>query len=275
MSPSQTDRVAGHGRGSRSRPSGWALPTKPPRPEYGLVSEIARLPRGGDAEMPYAAPGDDAADLAPADGRVLATVLFTDIVGSVAIAWQLGNRHWRELLEQHDRLVRQELERCHGREIDTAGDGFFAAFERPGEAIDCACAIRRRVPTIGLNIRAGLHAGELELLGSRLVGIAAGLGARITNIAAAGEILASSTVKDLVEGAGIAFSDRGLYVLRGVPGRRRLFAIEDSSEPAQPHPARTRYRRRSPNSVRPRADRIGDHPATAVRLWPSRLPWFP
>ena len=235
MSPSQTDRVVGHRRGSRSRPSGWALLTKPPRPENGLVSEIARLPRGGGPEMPQAAPGD-AANLASADGRVFATVLFTDIVGSVAIAWQLGNRHWRELLEQHDRLVRQELERCHGREIDTAGDGFFAAFKRPGEAIDCACAIRRRVPTIGLNIRAGLHAGELELLGSRLVGIAAGLGARITNIAAAGEILASSTVKDLVEGAGIAFSDRGLHALRGVPGRRRLFAIEDSARACSASP---------------------------------------
>lgn len=207
---------------------------KQPAPENWLTTEIAHIPRR-HAETPEAAQSSPV-EPHPAHGPVLVTVLFTDIVGSVALAWQLGNRKWRDLLEQHDRLIRHELEQGHGREIDTAGDGFFAVFERPGEAIDCACAIRNQIRAIGLDIRAGLHAGELEPLGPKLVGIAASLGARITNIAAPGEILASSTVKDLADGTGIAFRDRGSHQLRGVPGRRRLFAIEDSSEACSASP---------------------------------------
>jgi class 3 adenylate cyclase len=158
--------------------------------------------------------------------RILATVLFTDIVGSTERAVSLGDRAWRVLLDRHHQLVRAELARWRGREVDTAGDGFLATFDGPARAIRCAAAVREAVRALGLEIRAGLHTGECELAGGgRVIGIAVHIGARIGGLAGPGEVLASSTVKDLVAGAGITFEDRGEHGLRGVPDRWRLYAV--------------------------------------------------
>jgi class 3 adenylate cyclase len=157
--------------------------------------------------------------------RVLATVLFTDIVGSTEQAATLGDRAWRELRDAHDAIVRSELERYRGREIDTAGDGFLATFDGQAGALRCACSIREAVRLLGLEIRAGLHTGEVELAGDRVAGIAVHIGARVSAQADPGDVLASSTVRDLVAGSGIEFEDRGLHELRGVPGDWRLFAV--------------------------------------------------
>jgi class 3 adenylate cyclase len=161
--------------------------------------------------------------------RVLATVLFTDIVGSTARAAQLGDRAWRELLEQHHRLIRRELVRFHGAELDVAGDGFFARFDGPARAIRCACAITQGVRELGLELRAGLHTGECELLDGKVGGIAVHIGARVAKAARPGEVLVSSTVKDLVAGSGLRFSDRGTAALKGVPEDWRLFAVEEDA----------------------------------------------
>jgi pimeloyl-ACP methyl ester carboxylesterase len=158
--------------------------------------------------------------------RVLATVMFTDIVSSTKRAHEVGDRAWRELLEQHHALVRRALERFRGREIDIAGDGFLAAFDGPARAIRCACAVRDAVLQLGLEIRAGLHTGECEVLGDKLAGIAVHTGARVAAMAAAGEVLVSSTVKDLVAGSGLEFEDRGTHELKGIPGDWRLFAVQ-------------------------------------------------
>jgi pimeloyl-ACP methyl ester carboxylesterase len=157
--------------------------------------------------------------------RVLATVLFTDIVGSSERAARLGDGRWRELLLQHHADVRNELERWRGREVDTAGDGFLAAFDGPARGIRCACAVRDRVRALGIDVRAGLHTGECELVGEKVVGIAVHTGARVAAAAAAGEVLVSQTVKDLVAGSGIEFEERGEHELKGVPGRWRLYAV--------------------------------------------------
>ena len=159
--------------------------------------------------------------------RVLATVLFTDIVGSTARASELGDRGWRELLTEHNARVRRQLARFSGREIDTAGDGFFASgFDGPARAIRCACAIVDAVRELDLDLRVGLHTGECELIDEKIGGIAVNIGARVAAQAQPGEVLVSSTVKDLVAGSGIAFSDRGTAELKGVPGEWRLFAVE-------------------------------------------------
>ena len=162
----------------------------------------------------------------PEPDRVLATVLFTDIVGATARAVELGDRAWRDLLQRHHETVRSQLGRFRGREIDTAGDGFFAAFDGPARAVRCACAIRDSLVELGLDIRAGLHAGECELLDDKVGGIAVHIGARVAAQAKSGEVLVSSTVKDLVAGSGIAFSERGLAELKGVPGEWRLYAVD-------------------------------------------------
>lgn len=156
--------------------------------------------------------------------RILATVLFTDIVDSTERAAALGDRRWRGLLQNHHRLVRTELERYRGREIDTAGDGFLATFDGPARGIRCAHAIVARARQLGIDVRAGLHTGECELAGKHVRGIAVHIGARVAAAARAGEVLVSSTVKDLVAGSGIQFTDRGAHVLKGVPGEWRLFA---------------------------------------------------
>jgi len=158
--------------------------------------------------------------------RVLATVLFTDIVGSTAKAAELGDARWREMLSQHHALIRRLLVRFRGTELDTAGDGFFASFDGPARAIRCACAITEEVKALGLEVRAGLHTGECELLDGKVGGIAVHIGARVAKEARPGEVLVSSTVKDLVAGSRLQFSDRGAAELKGVPGEWRLFSIE-------------------------------------------------
>jgi class 3 adenylate cyclase len=156
---------------------------------------------------------------------VLATILFTDLVGSTAKATELGDRAWADLVQRHHALVRSQLDRFGGREMDTAGDGFFAVFDGPIRAIRCATAIEAGVRDLGLELRAGLHTGECEMAGEKLAGIAVNVGARIAARAQAGELLVSSTVKDLVAGADFAFEDRGEHELKGVPGEWRLFAV--------------------------------------------------
>jgi class 3 adenylate cyclase len=161
-----------------------------------------------------------------APDRVLATVLFTDIVGSTAKAAELGDGGWRELLIQHHAVIREELSRHRGRELDTAGDGFFASFDGPARGIRCATEIAAAVKPLGIEIRAGLHTGECEVIDGKVGGIAVHIGARVASEAGASEVLVSSTVKDLVAGAGIEFADRGAAVLEGVPGEWRLYAVE-------------------------------------------------
>ena len=157
--------------------------------------------------------------------RVLATVLFGDIVGSTEHAVRLGDRRWRDLLDAYYGVVRAELARYRGREIDTAGDGVFASFDGPARAIRCARAIIGAVRGLGIEVRIGLHTGECEVIGPKVGGIAVHIGARVAALAGANEVFVSSTVKDLVAGSGLCFEDRGTHTLKGVPGDWRLFAI--------------------------------------------------
>ena len=157
--------------------------------------------------------------------RVLTTVLFTDIVGSTERARVLGDRAWRDLLDRHHDLVRRDLLRFRGREIDTAGDGFLATFDGPARAIRCARSVVADVQSVGLELRAGVHTGEVELVGNSVRGIAVHTGARVTAQAGAGEVLVSQTVKDLVAGSGIELEDRGTHELKGIPGEWRLYAV--------------------------------------------------
>jgi class 3 adenylate cyclase/alpha-beta hydrolase superfamily lysophospholipase len=161
----------------------------------------------------------------PKFDRQLATVLYTDIVGSTELAAKVGDRRWREVLEAQRRLVRLELERFQGREVDTAGDGFLATFDGPARAVDCARGIRDGVRSLDIEIRAGLHTGEVEVLSEGLAGVALHIGQRVLAEAAPGEILVSSTVRDLTSGAGLAFEDRGSHALKGVPEEWRLYAV--------------------------------------------------
>jgi len=156
---------------------------------------------------------------------VLATVMFTDIVGSTELAAAMGDRAWRDRLNDHHLAVRRELSRFRGEELDTAGDGFFATFDGPARAILCAQAISGAVDELDLRIRSGIHTGECELQDGKLAGIAVSIGARVAAAAGPGEVLVSSTVKDLVAGSGIDFVDRGEHDLKGVPGNWRLFAV--------------------------------------------------
>jgi class 3 adenylate cyclase len=158
--------------------------------------------------------------------RVLATVMFTDIVDSTRRASELGDAAWRRLLERHDELVRRELGRWQGREVKTTGDGFLATFDGPARAIRCGKAITEAVDVLGVEVRAGLHTGECEVRGDDVAGMAVHIGARVGSLAAPGEVLVSSTVKDLVVGSGIDFQDRGEHELKGVPGAWRLFAAD-------------------------------------------------
>jgi class 3 adenylate cyclase len=175
-----------------------------------LLPEVERFVRGLDEREPE---------------TVLATVLFTDIVGSTARLAELGDAGWRELVERHHALVRQQLSRFRGQEVDTAGDGFFARFDGPIRAISCARAIGTAVGELGLEVRAGLHTGECQLVGEKIAGLAVNIGARIAAQAGPGEVLVSSTVKDLVAGSDLRFEDRGAAALKGVPGEWRLFAV--------------------------------------------------
>ena len=156
--------------------------------------------------------------------RVLATVLFTDIVDSTTRMASVGDRAWRVLLEQHHAIVRAQLTRARGTEVDTAGDGFFASFDGPARAVRCAKAIIEGVHELGIDVRSGLHTGECELVDGKISGIAVHTGARVAAHAGAGEVLVSSTVKDLVAGSGLEFDDRGVHELKGIPGEWRLYA---------------------------------------------------
>ena len=158
--------------------------------------------------------------------RVLATVLFTDIVDSTRLAAELGDRRWHHRLVEHQEVVRQQLARHRGREVKTTGDGFLASFDGPARAIRAADAIRAGLRDLGLEIRVGLHTGEIELLGEDIGGIAVHIAARVLAAAGAGEILCSRTVKDLVAGSGFAFADRGTRSLKGVPDSWQLYAVE-------------------------------------------------
>jgi class 3 adenylate cyclase len=157
--------------------------------------------------------------------RVLSTVLFTDIVGSSEKAASLGDRAWRELLEQHHDIVRRQLLRFRGKEVDTAGDGFFASFDGPARAIHCACAIAESMPELGLDVRVGLHTGECEIVDGKVAGIAVHTGARVAAKAQPGEVLVSGTVKDLVAGSGLVSQERGQHQLKGIPGEWLLYAV--------------------------------------------------
>jgi class 3 adenylate cyclase len=192
---------------------------------------------GGNTHIPWAEAGAADAILAeirefltgvreaPEPDRVLATVLFTDIVRSTERAAELGDRRWRQLLEGHHATIRHQLERFRGREIDTAGDGFLASFDGPARAIRCARASVDAVRSSGLEIRAGVHTGECEVVGDKLAGVAVHIGARVASKAGPGEVLVSGTVHDLVAGSGIVLEDRGPAKLKGVPGEWRLFAV--------------------------------------------------
>jgi DNA-binding NarL/FixJ family response regulator len=180
-----------------------------------LISAFAD--RGGEPALPA---GSEL-------GRVLATVMFSDIVASTERAAQIGDRRWRELLDRHDAVIRQELARHGGREVKTTGDGFLALFDGPARAIRCAVAIRQGLRAEGVEVRIGLHCGEVELRGDDVGGIAVHLGARVVATASPGEVVVSSTVRDLVAGSGIGFADRGEHDLKGVPDRWRLYAVTE------------------------------------------------
>ena len=157
--------------------------------------------------------------------RVLTTIVFTDIVGSTERAAALGDDRWRDLLDNHDGIVRRQLARFRGREVNTAGDGFVVTFTSPSVAIECAEAIVDAVREIGLEVRVGMHAGEVEVRGSDIAGMAVHIGARVASRAGPGEVLVSSTVREIVTGSGRTFTDSGEYELKGVPGRWRLHAL--------------------------------------------------
>jgi class 3 adenylate cyclase len=161
----------------------------------------------------------------PATERVLSTVLFTDLVGSTEQAHRRGDREWAVLLESHHARIRRQLDRFRGRELDNAGDGFLASFDGPARAIMCARAISESISELGLEVRSGVHTGECEKVGDKLAGIALHIGARVAASADAGEVLVSSTVKDLVAGSGLEFEDRGEHALKGIPGEWRLYAL--------------------------------------------------
>jgi class 3 adenylate cyclase len=163
---------------------------------------------------------------APEPDRVLATVMFTDIVNSTGHAAELGDKNWRELLDRHDELIRQRLSHWRGNEIKTIGDSFMATFDGPARAVRCAGEITETLPELGLDVRIGMHTGECELLPGDVAGIAVNIAARIEAAAQPREVLVSSTVKDLVVGSGLRFRDRGEHELKGVPERWRLYALE-------------------------------------------------
>ncbi|MGZ6969921.1 MAG: adenylate/guanylate cyclase domain-containing protein, partial [Acidimicrobiia bacterium] len=159
--------------------------------------------------------------------RRLATVLFTDIVGSTERASELGDARWRELLARHHALVREQLLRAGGTEVKTTGDGFLATFDGPARAIHCATAIREATATIDLPLRIGIHCGEIEIMGDDIGGIAVHIASRVGDLASTGEVLVSRTVKDLVAGSGIAFESRGIRTLKGVPDEWEILAVVD------------------------------------------------
>jgi class 3 adenylate cyclase len=200
----------------------------------------------------------------------LATVLFTDIVASTEVAAELGDRRWQEIIRRHHGLVRRELRRYGGREIDTAGDGFFATFDRPAAGIHAACAITDAVRELGIEVRAGVHTGEVEVRGPKVGGLAVNIGARVMALAGAGEVLVTSTAKDLVPGSGFGFEDREAQRLKGVPGTWAVFAVtsvDGRGRPAPPSQLVARARREAieaPSVVRRRPWMLGGIAAALV-----------
>jgi class 3 adenylate cyclase len=188
-------------------------------------------------------------------------VLFTDIVDSTRRASELGDRRWRELLEHHDEITREEITRFQGREVKHTGDGFLATFDGPTRAVRCATTLAERMPALGIDVRSGLHTGECELRDDDIGGIAVHIGARIAAKANAKEVLVSSTVKDLVNGSGIVFRDRGAHALKGIPGEWQLFAPTGEHESLDDHLIAIREPVRDPV-----ADRIARHPRVARML---------
>jgi class 3 adenylate cyclase len=185
-----------------------------------------------ELDRPTKAPISDVdLDVDPRDlpHRSILTLMFTDMLGSTTLATRLGDAAWREVIGAHDALITQEVTRYGGNVVDIAGDQFFATFEWPVGAISCACAIQAGVQELGVPVRIGLHAGEVEDMGDKVGGIAVHIGARVGALASAGEILVSSTVKDLVEGSGLHFEERGQHDLKGLPGVRSVFALETRS----------------------------------------------
>lgn len=218
-----------HRRKDRAVPArqGREIAASIPNARFVPLDGNIHFPWMGDTDSVLRAISDFLGDpVTTENGRRLVTVLFTDIVGSTERAAELGDRAWRELLERHHALVRNEFTMFQGREIDAAGDGFFATFDRPATAIQCALAISDSVRQLGIEIRAGLHTGECEVMGDNVRGIAVHIGARVMAKAGAGEILVTSTVKDMVAGSDIRFEDRGPHELKGVQGERRLYAVE-------------------------------------------------
>jgi class 3 adenylate cyclase len=193
--------------------------------------------------------------------RALATVLFTDIVGSTELAGRLGDSRWRELLENHNDIVRTQVEHFGGRAVKSTGDGFLSTFDGPAKAIRCACAIRGEVRRLGIEVRAGIHTGECEVMGDDVGGMAVHIGARVAAVAGSGEVGVSSTVKDLVVGSGIEFAERGTQSLKGVPGEWRPYSVADGS-PDERRPERIEDTR---------AARRGDRMSVAVA---RHAPWL-
>jgi len=205
----------------------------------GRIPDARFVELAGNDHLPFAGRSDEILDEiqqfltgtrpVPVLDRVLLTVLFTDIVGSTEQVAKLGDRQWRESLNRYDHLVEHQLERFRGRLINTTGDGTVATFDGPARAVECAQAITEAVSAIGLDLRAGLHTGEVELRGQDVAGVAVHIAARVSALAVAGEVLVSRTVTDLVAGSGIGFEDRGDHQLKGVPGAWRLFSVTSSS----------------------------------------------
>jgi class 3 adenylate cyclase len=215
-------------RGGPSEEAGRWVASRLPAGEFVALDRPDSIPVVGDTAPLLLALRrfiTRAADEVPDTDRVLATVLFTDIVSSTARAAEAGDSAWRVVLERHNAIVRQELARFRGVEHDTAGDGFFASFDGPARAIRCACAIRDALQSLGIEVRAGLHTGECEVLDGKVAGIAVATGARVSAHAAPNEVLVSQTVKDLVAGSNIGFVPHGTVSLKGVPGEWQLFAV--------------------------------------------------
>jgi class 3 adenylate cyclase len=216
-----------HGDRVVNRRAGEELAREIPGARYVELPGIDHLPWAGDSD---AVVGEIEEFLTgtrstPEPDRVLATVMFTDLVGSTERASELGDARWRELLAAHQEVVKRELKSFRGREVKTMGDGYLATFDGPARAIQCGSAIAEAVRPLGLEVRIGLHSGEVEMIGEDVGGIAVHIGARIGDLASGGEVLVSRTVRDLVAGSGIEFEERGTHELKGVPGEWQLFGV--------------------------------------------------
>ena len=219
-------KAGDHARAEGGGPAAWVA-SQIPGARFALVPGPEDLPTARDTELFDAIDGfaGEIRERQAEFDRVLATVLFTDIVDSTARAAHVGDRAWTELVERHHAIVRTLLRQYRGVEVDTAGDGFFATFDGPARAVRCAAAIIDAVRPLGIAVRAGCHTGEVETIDGKAGGLAVNVGARVAGLAGPGEILVSSTVKDLTAGSGLAFSDAGEHPLKGVPDAWRLYRV--------------------------------------------------